>query len=59
MVTPWTARASEGTVSFINANDGTCEGIDYPGLSAFTVQFHPEACTGPRIRDFSLTGLWK
>ena len=36
-----------GCVSFVNANDGTCEGIDYPALRAFTVQFHPEACAGP------------
>ena len=36
-----------GKVRFANANDGTCEGIDYPELKAFTVQFHPEACTGP------------
>ena len=34
--------------SFRNANDGSCEGLDYPGLSCFTVQFHPEACAGPR-----------
>ena len=34
-----------GKVRFVNANDGTCEGIDYPELKAFTVQFHPEACT--------------
>ena len=37
-----------GRVSFFNANDKTCEGIDYPDLKAFTVQFHPEACSGPR-----------
>ena len=37
-----------GRVRFANANDGTCEGIDYPDLRAFTVQFHPEACTGPQ-----------
>lgn len=36
-----------GTLSFINVNDGTCEGVDYPDLNAFTVQFHPEACAGP------------
>ena len=41
-----------GTVRFANANDGTCEGIDYPDLSAFTVQFHPEACTGPKDTSF-------
>lgn len=33
--------------TFVNANDGTCEGLDYPGKQLFTVQFHPEACAGP------------
>ena len=37
-----------GKVSFINANDGSCEGIDYPSLKALSVQFHPEACPGPQ-----------
>jgi len=41
-----------GKVRFVNANDGTCEGIDYPKLKAFTVQFHPEACTGPKDTSF-------
>ena len=41
-----------GVVRFANANDQTCEGIDYPGLRAFTVQFHPEACTGPKDTGF-------
>ncbi len=41
-----------GRISFVNANDDTCEGIDYPGLRAFTVQFHPEACTGPKDTSF-------
>lgn len=36
-----------GDLSFINVNDGTCEGVEYPTLNAFTVQFHPEACAGP------------
>jgi len=31
--------------SFVNVNDGTCEGMDYG--SSFSVQFHPEACGGP------------
>ena len=39
-----------GTVRYVNANDGTCEGIDYDG--AFSVQFHPEACSGPRDTEF-------
>ena len=41
-----------GRVSFVNANDGTCEGMDYPGLRAFTVQFHPEARGGPHDTAF-------
>ena len=36
-----------GSVRFRNANDGTCEGVDYPALRAFSVQFHPEAHAGP------------
>ena len=43
---------ASGTVRYVNANDGTCEGIDYPELRAFTVQFHPEACSGPRDTSF-------
>ena len=34
-------------MSFMNANDGTCEGVTYTDRPAFTVQFHPEACGGP------------
>ena len=41
-----------GQISYVNANDGTCEGIDYPSLRAFTVQFHPEACGGPKDTAF-------
>lgn len=41
-----------GKVRYINANDGTCEGIDYPEWNAFTVQFHPEACSGPKDTGF-------
>ncbi|MBI4973150.1 glutamine-hydrolyzing carbamoyl-phosphate synthase small subunit [Candidatus Roizmanbacteria bacterium] len=32
---------------FINANDGTNEGIKHDSLPFFSVQFHPEACPGP------------
>ncbi len=38
---------TNGNITFVNANDGTCEGIDYPSIKAFSVQFHPEECTGP------------
>ena len=41
-----------GVLRYENANDGTCEGVDYPGLNAFTVQFHPEARSGPKDMAF-------
>lgn len=34
-----------GEVNFVNANDGSCEGIDYPEYAAFSVQFNPESCS--------------
>lgn len=37
---------------FVNANDGTCEGILYKRIPAFSVQFHPEACGGPQDTAF-------
>lgn len=40
--------AEAGVVSHINGNDGTCEGVRYTNAPAFTVQFHPEACGGPK-----------
>ena len=42
----------QGVLRFVNANDFSCEGIDYPELNAFTVQFHPEACAGPQDTSF-------
>jgi len=36
--------------SFVNVNDGTCEGMDYG--DAFSVQFHPEARGGPLDTSF-------
>lgn len=45
-------EAIGGKISYINANDGTCEGVDYPDKKAFSVQFHPEACSGPHDTRF-------
>ncbi|EOS63122.1 MULTISPECIES: carbamoyl phosphate synthase small subunit [unclassified Anaerotruncus] len=42
-----TLPASVGKVSHINANDKSCEGVQYGDGSIFTVQFHPEAHSGP------------
>jgi carbamoyl-phosphate synthase small subunit len=41
-----------GTVRFVNANDGGCEGIDYPEMNAFSVQFRPEGISGPMCTAF-------
>ena len=47
-----TIEAAGGKVSYTNANDGTCEGVDYDDKKAFSVQFHPEACSGPHDTRF-------
>ena len=38
--------------AFINVNDKTNEGLEYIGKNIFTVQFHPEACGGPKDTEF-------
>ena len=38
------STVKQGEIKFINVNDGSCEGIDYDKLNAFTVQFTPESC---------------
>lgn len=37
---------------FINANDGSNEGIRHPELPFFSVQFHPESMPGPMDTDW-------
>ena len=41
-----------GRELYVNANDGSCEGMLYPDARCFTVQFHPEACSGPKDTGF-------
>ncbi len=43
---------TEGVVSYVNVNDGTCEGVDYPALDSFTVQFFPAVCGGPHSAHY-------
>ena len=40
------------SLRFVNVNEGTVEGIDYAGKYAYTAQFHPEACAGPKDSDY-------
>lgn len=35
------------SVTHVNLNDGTVEGMRHETLPAFSVQYHPEACPGP------------
>ena len=43
---------SYAELAFTNSNDGTCEGITYTDIPAFSVQFHPEACGGPHDTNY-------
>ena len=47
-----TIKEDIGTISHINANDKSCEGIEYKKIPAFSVQFHPEAAAGPLDTNF-------
>ena len=38
--------------AFYNVNDKTIEGLRYVGKNILTVQFHPEACAGPKDSEF-------
>lgn len=44
--------SDEVRVRFVNANDKTCEGVDFINLPIFSVQFHPEGCGGPHDTKF-------
>ena len=39
-------------MSHWNVNDNTCEGVEYYNAPVYTVQFHPEACGGPRDTSY-------
>lgn len=41
-----------GVLSYVNINDNSCEGMDYPSLKAFGVQFQPQSCIGPQDTSF-------
>ena len=44
----WDSLQGTGlTVTHVNQNDGTIEGIKNDSLRVFSVQYHPEGCPGP------------
>ncbi len=46
-VTPDSVRDDVATVSHLNLNDQTVEGLRFKHFKGFSVQFHPEASPGP------------
>jgi len=37
------------TLRYVNANDGTCEGVDYESFPGFSVQFRPDGAALDRF----------
>jgi carbamoyl-phosphate synthase small subunit len=46
-VDPASIEGTEATVSRLNLNDQTVEGLECPDLRAFSIQYHAEASPGP------------
>ncbi|HPD02902.1 MAG TPA: carbamoyl phosphate synthase small subunit [Eubacteriales bacterium] len=51
-VTNESIKSEVAELWFINVNDGTCEGIKYKNAPVMSVQYHPEACSGPLDTSF-------
>lgn len=46
-----TDTIKQGVVTFVNVNDGECEGIEYKELNAISVQFAPETCSAGHMKN--------
>lgn len=44
-------------LTHVNLNDGTCEGIQFLDIPAFSVQYHPEASPGPTDAHYLFTAF--
>ncbi len=47
-----TLNKKEIEITHINLNDNTLEGMKHKKLPIFSVQFHPEACPGPKDAEY-------
>lgn len=50
---------SDWEALFVNLNDGTNEGMKHSSKPFFSVQFHPEASSGPTDTEFLFDGFFK
>jgi carbamoyl-phosphate synthase small subunit len=46
-VDPESLNSNDVTITHVNLNDNTVEGMEHRSLPAFSVQYHPEASPGP------------
>jgi carbamoyl-phosphate synthase small subunit len=44
-------------LTHVNLNDGTCEGVAFLDIPAFSVQYHPEASPGPTDSHYLFTAF--
>ncbi len=51
-VNPGSLDPAVAEEAFYNVNDRTNEGLRYVGKKIYTVQYHPEACPGPRDSSY-------
>ena len=54
-VDPASVAGGGWEASHVNLNDQTCEGLRHRELSAFSVQYHPEASPGPHDANYLFT----
>ena len=47
-----TINSAVSAVSHIHVNDGSVEGLRYPGKPVISVQFHPEGAPGPQDSEY-------